>query len=302
VLQQDLHHVVQQAIGIGVPHHPSRGAAEDHTTEEYAADWQSLGDYRGQNSNMHLTEALMAAFEATGERRYLGMAESIAGMIIDRHARAQELAGGRALRRGVAGRPATMPAIRCSGPAHHAGPRARMEPPAGAALGARRPCPRLDVDAAKRLFLKDVDIGWDSGRGFYTRSPGTTVPISRIATGGPVRGMAPPAMLGAVDSDPAFESWYRRIWGFVDNPSSTDASAAGSRNSIPSCAGHRVSSASRTSLPRAASLASFLACRGREYHQGPDRPGSASLLAAPKVGRTAGDVAVAGVAARSGLA
>ena len=57
------------------------------TTEEYNPDWSPMGAYRGQNSNMHLTEALMAAFEATGERGYLDKAESIASLIIDRHAR-----------------------------------------------------------------------------------------------------------------------------------------------------------------------------------------------------------------------
>ena len=31
-------------------------------------DWTPFSAYRGQNANMHLTEALMAAFEATGER------------------------------------------------------------------------------------------------------------------------------------------------------------------------------------------------------------------------------------------
>ena len=57
------------------------------TTEEYNRDWSPMGAYRGQNSNMHLTEALMAAFEATGDRGYLDKAESIASLIIDRHAR-----------------------------------------------------------------------------------------------------------------------------------------------------------------------------------------------------------------------
>jgi len=52
--------------------------------EEFAADWSPIdgGSYRGQNSNMHLTEALMAAFEATGERHYLDKAESIADLVI----------------------------------------------------------------------------------------------------------------------------------------------------------------------------------------------------------------------------
>ena len=59
------------------------------TTEEYNRDWSPMGAYRGQNSNMHLTEALMAAFEATGDRGYLDKAESIASLIIDRHARAE---------------------------------------------------------------------------------------------------------------------------------------------------------------------------------------------------------------------
>src|SRR6478609_4927386 len=56
--------------------------------EEFTADWQPLdgGTYRGQNSNMHLTEALMAAFEATGNRDYLTKAESIADLVIRRAA------------------------------------------------------------------------------------------------------------------------------------------------------------------------------------------------------------------------
>ncbi|MEP5092091.1 MAG: AGE family epimerase/isomerase, partial [Paracoccaceae bacterium] len=38
------------------------------TSEEYSADWKTISNYRGQNSNMHLTEALMAAHEATGDQ------------------------------------------------------------------------------------------------------------------------------------------------------------------------------------------------------------------------------------------
>ncbi len=39
---------------------------------------------------MHLTEALMAAFEATGERSYLDKAESIATLILGRNAAAAD--------------------------------------------------------------------------------------------------------------------------------------------------------------------------------------------------------------------
>lgn len=54
--------------------------------EEFSADWSPVRGYRGQNSNMHLTEALMAAFEVTGERHYLTKAERIADLLIRRRA------------------------------------------------------------------------------------------------------------------------------------------------------------------------------------------------------------------------
>src|SRR5690606_33633060 len=46
--------------------------------EEFAHDWGQISTYRGQNSNMHLTEALMAAYEATGQNEYIAKATRIA--------------------------------------------------------------------------------------------------------------------------------------------------------------------------------------------------------------------------------
>ncbi len=43
-----------------------------------SADWTRLDPYRGQNANMHACEALLAAFDATGESRYLLRAEQVA--------------------------------------------------------------------------------------------------------------------------------------------------------------------------------------------------------------------------------
>ena len=59
---------------------------EEHgaVAEEFSRGWEPLGAYRGQNSNMHLTEALMAAFEATADPRHLAMAERIADLLIRR--------------------------------------------------------------------------------------------------------------------------------------------------------------------------------------------------------------------------
>lgn len=53
--------------------------------DERDSSLQILSPYRGQNANMHLCEALIAAFEATGEKRYferaVALAEKFAGDI-----------------------------------------------------------------------------------------------------------------------------------------------------------------------------------------------------------------------------
>ena len=53
--------------------------------DEISADGV-LSDYRGQNANMHLCEAMIAAFEATGESRYLERATTLAHNIAVRQA------------------------------------------------------------------------------------------------------------------------------------------------------------------------------------------------------------------------
>jgi mannose/cellobiose epimerase-like protein (N-acyl-D-glucosamine 2-epimerase family) len=67
---------------------PAHGLYADQAT----ADWCTLLPYRGQNANMHACEALIAAYEASGDRRYLLRAETIARNITLRQA---ALAGGR---------------------------------------------------------------------------------------------------------------------------------------------------------------------------------------------------------------
>ena len=54
--------------------------------DEASADWSTLDAYRGQNANMHACEALIAAFEATGERAFLLRAETLARNITQRQA------------------------------------------------------------------------------------------------------------------------------------------------------------------------------------------------------------------------
>jgi mannose/cellobiose epimerase-like protein (N-acyl-D-glucosamine 2-epimerase family) len=54
--------------------------------DEASEDWSTLSSYRGQNANMHACEALQAAWEATGERRYLERAYTVAFNITQRQA------------------------------------------------------------------------------------------------------------------------------------------------------------------------------------------------------------------------
>lgn len=57
--------------------------AEGAVVDAFSVDWQLLEpNYRGQNANMHLTEAYMAAFDATGNSKFLQRARRIARRIV----------------------------------------------------------------------------------------------------------------------------------------------------------------------------------------------------------------------------
>jgi mannose/cellobiose epimerase-like protein (N-acyl-D-glucosamine 2-epimerase family) len=189
------------------------------SSEEYAADWSPLGTYRGQNSNMHLTEALMAAFEATGDRAYLAMGESIASMIIGRHAREQDwrvaehFTSDWEIDRDYEGDPTFRPAGTTPG---HALEWSRLLVQLWN-LGDR--AHEWLIDAARQLFFKTVAIGWDQGTGgFYYTLDWQNRPARSDRFWWPcAEGIGAAAVLGAVDPNPRFEEWYRRIWDFSVN-------------------------------------------------------------------------------------
>ena len=54
--------------------------------DEISADWSTVSKYRGQNANMHSCEALIAAYEATNEQKYLDRALIISDNICNRQA------------------------------------------------------------------------------------------------------------------------------------------------------------------------------------------------------------------------
>ena len=55
--------------------------AQLYVDEIAAGDWNAINPYRGQNANMHMCEAMLAAYEATGEAQYIDRAHLLATRI-----------------------------------------------------------------------------------------------------------------------------------------------------------------------------------------------------------------------------
>ena len=194
-------------------------ASNGTSSEEFTQDWQRFSDYRGQNSNMHLTEALMAAYEATDDQIYLDMAQSIAEFFVNRHARAsgwripEHFTSDWQLDLDFVGDPVFRPK--------------------GITPGHGLEWSRLLIQlwqlgqqqhdwmpkAAKQLFVTAVSTGWNNGTGgFYYALGWDDKPSQANCLWWPcAEGIAAAAVLGSIDDNPVFEDWYRRIWAFVDS-------------------------------------------------------------------------------------
>lgn len=181
--------------------------------EEFSADWEPLGTYRGQNSNMHLTEALMAAFEATGEREYLRKAESVADLLINR------------ITRGNSWR---LPEHFNEDWSIDFAYDRDVFRPFGSTVGHWLEWTRLILqlwelggrtspwmlDAAKQLFALSVAEGWSAERGgFYFTVGWDGKPVDRDRYWWPcTEGIGAASFLNAIAGDELYEGWYRRIW------------------------------------------------------------------------------------------
>ena len=187
------------------------------SAEEFSEDWTPFSDYRGQNANMHLTEALMAAFEATGEADYLARAESIADLI---------------LRRGAGGANWRVPEhYRSDWTIDKEYRGSDMFRPFGYTPGHALEWTRLALQlwalgektlewlpgAAGRLFEQAVAQGWDDERGglYYTLEYDGT-PRVRDRLWWPVcEGIGAAHFLSPLDDGDACETSYRGFWNFA---------------------------------------------------------------------------------------
>ncbi len=186
--------------------------------EEFNADWTPFAEYRGQNSNMHLTEALMAAFEATGNKSYLEKAERIADLIIRRHA------GDNGFRVGEhfdtewnldRDYRAVNEMFRPSGTTPgHALEWSRLILQLWV-LGGRRH--DWMPNASRELFRQSVELGWDKERGgfFYTLD-WSDRPAMRHKLWWPSCEAIGAASFLLEHAPSAFhEEWYRRVWNVI---------------------------------------------------------------------------------------
>lgn len=185
--------------------------------EEFAADWSPISTYRGQNSNMHMTEALMAAYEATGDKSYLDMAESAATIVIRRHAAehgwrvAEHFDDAWELNRDYVNGDVFRPFGTTPG---HSLEWARLLLQLWEMTGRRSDwLPK----AAKALFARAAADSWDGENGgfFYTLDWSGKPHLRNRLWWPCAEGIGAAAFLNAIDGAPEYEIWYRRIWDFV---------------------------------------------------------------------------------------
>lgn len=193
---------------------------EEHfgaAAEEFTRDWGSGNPYRGQNSNMHLCEALMAAFEATADATYLRMAERIADHIVRRRAAEngwrlpEHFTQDWRVDRGYSGSLVFRPYGTTPG---HSLEWTRLLLQLWE-LGERN-LDWLRV-CARSLFAQVVSEGWDKDKGgFYYTLDWEGRPCVRDRYWWPCcEGVGAAAFLNAIEGDASYEVWYRRIWSFI---------------------------------------------------------------------------------------
>ena len=197
----------------------SRFCEEEHgaIAEEFNADWTAFSDYRGQNSNMHLTEALMAAFEATGDKAYLEKAESIADLVIRRSAGsvgwrvAEHFNADWALDKNYRGNEMFRPSGTTPG---HWLEWARLILQLWS-LGEKRH--DWMPEAAKGLFSQSMSLGWDSEKsGFFYTLDWEDVPAKRNKLWWPAcEGAGAAHYLNEHAPSDFHEESYRKIWSVI---------------------------------------------------------------------------------------
>jgi len=186
--------------------------------EQWDARFQAVSSYRGQNSNMHACEALLAAWKASGDARCLQRAATIA----------ERVTGELAVQGGGAIWEHYDRHWRIDWDHHRDCPADRYQPwgfqPGHQAEWARlllllhreQPDPRWPLRAAQ-LFGWAVSHGWDAANGGFVYS---VAPDGRVCNADKVawvqaEALAAAALLAEHTGLPVYADWVARLWQHV---------------------------------------------------------------------------------------
>jgi mannose/cellobiose epimerase-like protein (N-acyl-D-glucosamine 2-epimerase family) len=184
----------------------------------FSADWSEADDYRGQNANMHTCEAMLAAYEVTGDSTYLERAREIAhGLTVECAA-----TNGRLWEHYT---PAWEPDMEYNRddphhqfrpwgyqPGHHA------EWAKLLAILDRYVDDEWPLRRAEELFELAVEDGWDeSYGGFYYTVDTDGDPVVTDKYGWAVaEAIGAAAALFERTADESYSTWYDRLWAYAD--------------------------------------------------------------------------------------
>jgi mannose/cellobiose epimerase-like protein (N-acyl-D-glucosamine 2-epimerase family) len=188
--------------------------------ESWDRAWQRPEPYRGANANMHMTEACLAAADATGDDAWQERARSIAEHIV--HGFARE--SGWRVPEHYDARWRPLPDYNEDAPRHPFRPYGHTPGHglewARLLLHVRAAWPDAPgwlLDDARALFDRAVQDGWDAERGgfAYTTDAGGRPVVRDRFHWVVAEGIGAAAALHGVTEEEGYERWYRTFWDFA---------------------------------------------------------------------------------------
>lgn len=187
--------------------------------DEWARAWSPLGSYRGANANMHMMEALLAAFSATGQTVWLDRALQIGDCFVEFAERCNwrmpEHFDDRWQPDLLFNRDVIEDPFKPYGSTPgHALQWARLV--TQASIAASRPFDEW-LPRVHNLYQRALADGWRTrGGGILYTVDWDGSPMSSVILHWPVaEGIAASAVLESATADPAYGEWYRRLWAFA---------------------------------------------------------------------------------------
>jgi mannose/cellobiose epimerase-like protein (N-acyl-D-glucosamine 2-epimerase family) len=185
--------------------------------DEASSDFAVLSPYRGQNANMHACEALLWAYEATGEQRYLARAATLADNVTRRQA---ALAGGLVWEH-------YHPDWSLDWDYNRDNPK-HLFRPWGFQPGHQTEWAKLllildrhdpqpwHLEVARSLFDRAVAAAWDSDHGglVYGFAPDGDICDGDKYFWVQAESFAAAKLLERATGDPAYAAWYARLWQY----------------------------------------------------------------------------------------